>query len=98
MGLSMMLMSLDLDIPAIAAKIDKDEMFVSSYLARERSGLLDACSNLCPEMFRKIKTQLTGTGVSIDTLVERYVVAKVDKSFQLTIGALVLRALADQEA
>ena len=92
-GLGLLLLELDFEGEALEKKTKFAPDFMQRLMEQERSQLLDLFTATCPEMYRKLKTQIGGAGLSIENLLERYLVAKVDRSFQLTIGAVILRAL-----
>lgn len=92
-GFALLLMCLEHEIKVVAQRAGVEPAEVERTVAREESNLIQMFAASCPEMYRKMSTQLGGVGVSIDTLIERYLVAKVDRAFQLTVGAVILRAL-----
>lgn len=80
------LMSQDYAVDDIAkmCKVSTDE--VLSSLNRIRSEIEERFSAECNEIYRK----WCGSTASIISLVEPYYIAKVDKSFQLTIGEAII--------
>lgn len=57
------------------------------------TNFINKFSNECGDMFRKLKTQLTGSGIFVDTLTEQFLIQKVDKNFQTMLGAIILKSL-----
>lgn len=92
-GMALLLLALEVPVKGISELLGESEAVIEARLERERGELLERCNAHCPEMFRKMKTQIGGSGLSIEALIEKYLVSRVDRNFQLTIGAIVLQAL-----
>jgi hypothetical protein len=47
-------------------------------------------------MSRKLRTQLSGFGVGVESIMDQYLIAKVDRSFQIMLGSVILRVLEEK--
>lgn len=83
----------DFDSQEIAKKLSIPSNELEHLVAGEGARMLEYFTETCPDMYRKLATQLGGVGVSIDLLAERYLVTKVDRDFQLMIAAMMLKLM-----
>ncbi len=84
----------DFDSEAVAQKLSIPVVELEQLLAQEGAHVLEYFTQTCPDMYRKLATQLGGVGVSIENLAERYLVSKVDRDFQLFLARLMLKLMA----
>lgn len=71
---------------------------IQAHQERGETVLRDSFAAACPEIGRKWGTQLSGLGMGVEPLIERYLVSKVDRNFQMIVGALILRAMGAKNA
>lgn len=97
-GVEFAVLILDLEHPAekIAALCSRDAAFIEDILLRARNNFHDLFAAGCSEMYRKLKTQLAGLGVDLEVLTEQYLVSQVNREFQVTLGAIILKTLRAQ--
>jgi len=76
---------------ASACKLKPEE--VEAILVSAENNIKEAFDSTCPEIARKCRTQLAGTGMGLESFIEQYVVSKVDRNFQVMLGAMLLKAM-----
>lgn len=93
MDFGLLLLNLEHDNAEIA-RITKLELdLVERAIARGASKMRECFVSICGEMDRKLRTQLAGRGMLVEALIEPYLVAKVDRNFQVAIGAILLKSM-----
>jgi hypothetical protein len=90
---ALLLMSVDRDVEELSAQTTIGREQIERSLENVKSVLDEKFSSICSEMYRKWTTQLGGPGTSVESLVERYAVARVDRNFQIMLGEVLLIVL-----
>jgi hypothetical protein len=90
---SFLFLGLEHELDAIAGLCRLNIEQVQKIATNASSNFVAKFSTECGEMYRKLKTQLTGSGVTVDSLTEQYLIQKVDRNFQIMLGAVILKSL-----
>jgi hypothetical protein len=93
-----LVMSLEHAPDAIAEICKVDQELVEDMLIRGSSDLQDTFSSHCPEIFRKWRAHIGGSALGVESLVEQHLLAKVDRNFQVMLGAVLLKAMGAKNA
>lgn len=93
MGFAIMIMSLDNNSMNIAKLIGYNEEKVNAYIENTRNQIEEKFSSLCGEIYRKWTAQLVGGAKEIESIIEHYLISKLDKSLQIMIGEVVLKVI-----
>lgn len=73
-------------------KLDRDRIDAS--VSGAEAALQEGFYAVCGEIYRKWTAQLGSAGKRIESMIEPYLLAKIDRDFQIMIGELVLKSLA----
>lgn len=90
---AMLVLNLEHAVGYIAAKTKLSDSRVADLIVAGNQALSNKFATECLEMNRKVRTQLAGSGVDVDSLIERFLISQVDRSFQVLLCALILKAL-----
>lgn len=90
------MLSIEQSNERIAELCQLDLDFVEATLESAKGNVLRKFTSECAEMSRKIRTQLTGFGIGVESIVEQYLIAKVNRNFQIMLGSVILRVLEEK--
>jgi hypothetical protein len=95
---AILLLSLEHSSERIAELCQADVEFVEATLDNAKANVLQKFTSDCGDMSRKLRTQLSGFGVGVESIMDQYLIAKVDRSFQIMLGSVILKVLTDKAA
>lgn len=88
---ALLLLSLERDTSEIVRLCKISQNIVEASIARGSQVMRDKFVAMCEGLDRKLRTQLTGHGMSVELLIDRHLVAKVDRNFQVAIATILLK-------
>lgn len=85
-----LLLNLDNNSVEIAEICGLDSDDAENLINSARSNFDELFANTCPDLHRKWRTRLGGSGLGVESLIDQHLVMKVDRDFQLAIGSIIL--------
>ncbi|MCO6431973.1 MAG: hypothetical protein J5J00_14030 [Deltaproteobacteria bacterium] len=92
---ALLVMNLSMDIDGISHAISIPREEALSALEKARFSVDELFAGICGPMYRHYAAKLGGSRLDSQELVEKYIVAKVDKRFQYLVSEILLSLIAD---